>query len=70
MASTADQLASVQAAISTIESGGVSSYSIGSRSASKLDLTALYAREEVLLTRLQRESGSGAFSLAKIGRRR
>ena len=70
MASTADQLASVQAAIAAIESGGVESYSITNRSATKLKLNDLYERETVLLSRLARESGSGGFSLAKMGRRR
>jgi len=70
MASTAEQLASVQAAIASIENGGASSYSIGNRSVSKLNLKDLYEREQVLIQRLARESGSGAFSLAKMGRQR
>ena len=69
MATTADQLASVQAAISAIESGGASSYSIGNRSVTKTDLKVLYDREASLISRLDRESG-GTFRLAKIGRRR
>ena len=59
----------MQAAIAAIEGGGVSSYSIGNRSASKLDLDKLYKREESLLNRLSRETGSGGFSIAKMGRR-
>lgn len=67
---TASQLARVQAQIAAIEDGGVESYSIANRSATKLKLDVLYKREEALLLRLQRESGSGGFSLAKMGRRR
>lgn len=66
-ADTATQLASVQSQIATLEAAGVESYAIGSRSATKLKLETLYAREEVLLARLNRES-SGTFRLAKIKR--
>ena len=70
MASTQEQLDRVQAQIAAIENGGVESYSIGSRSATKIKLDSLYEREEKLIWRLSRENGSGAFSLAKLGRRR
>lgn len=68
--STAEQLARVQSQIAAIETAGVESYSIANRSATKLKLAGLYAREEQLLNRLNRESGSGAFSLGTIGGRR
>ena len=62
-------LASVEAAITALLTGGASSYSIGNRSVTKLDLDSLFKQRESLLTQVQRESGSGAFSLAKMGRR-
>ena len=67
---TATRLAEVQAAISAIVAGGVSSYSIGSRSAAKLSINDLRVLEKDLLRQLFNESGSGAFSIAKLGRRR
>lgn len=65
MATTAEQLASVQAAIAAIE-GGAQSYEISGRKVTRADLATLYSREEVLLTRQQRES-RGSFSLATHG---
>lgn len=70
MASSADLLALVDAAISALLTGGASSYSIGSRSVTKLDLGTLFEERRQLQIQAQRESGSGAFSLAKIGPRR
>jgi hypothetical protein len=66
----ANLLAQIEAAISALLTGGASSYSIGSRSVTKLDLADLMAERRMLLTEVQRSSGSGAFSLGKIGRRR
>jgi hypothetical protein len=62
-------LASVEAAITALLTGGASSYSIGNRSVTKLDLDSLFAERRALLNEVQRASGSGAFSLAKMGRR-
>ena len=62
-------LASVESAITALVEGGASSYSIGQRNVTKLDLAALFAERRTLLMEVQRNS-SGAFSLAKIGRRR
>ena len=62
-------LASVEAAITALLTGGASSYSIGNRSVTKLDLAQLLEERRLLLTEVQRSSGSGAFSLAKMGRR-
>lgn len=67
MALTAEQeLSLVQDAIQALLYGGHSSYSIGGRSVSKLDLNALFAREDILLKRVARESGGGMFRLAKL----
>lgn len=63
-------LALVEAAISALVTGGASSYSIGSRSVTKLDLTSLFEQRRQLLIEVARSTGSGAFSLAKLGRPR
>jgi len=69
MASAASLLALIESAIEALLTGGAASYSIGSRSVTKLDLKALFEERRLLLMQVQRESGSGAFSLAKLGRR-
>jgi hypothetical protein len=69
MASAASLLALIDAAIEALLTGGASSYSIGSRSVTKLDLEKLFAERRMLQIQVQRESGSGAFSLGKLGRR-
>lgn len=63
-------LASIEAAITALLTGGASSYSIGNRSVTKLDLDSLLKERRLLLMEVQRDNGSGAFSLAKMGRRR
>lgn len=63
-------LSQIEAAITALVVGGASSYSIGGRSVTKLDLTELYDMRERVLAQIQRESGSGAFRLAKFGRQR
>lgn len=68
MAKSADLLAQVEAAIEALLTGGASSYSIGQRSVTKLDLATLFEQRNMLQMQVQRESGS-AFSLAKMGRR-
>jgi hypothetical protein len=70
MATSASLLALIDAAIEALLTGGASSYSIGSRSVTKLDLASLFEERRMLEIQVQRESGSGAFSLAKMGRRR
>ncbi len=70
MASSASLLAQIDAAIEALLTGGASSYSIGNRSVTKLDLDTLFAQRERLQHMVARETGSGAFSLAKMGRRR
>ena len=63
-------LSQIEAAISALLTGGASSYSIGSRSVTKIDLVDLMEERRMLLTEVARSGGSGAFSLAKLGRRR
>ena len=69
MASAASLLALIDAAIEALLTGGAQSYSIGSRNVTKLDLAELFEQRRVLEMQVQREAGSGAFSLAKLGRR-
>lgn len=67
MALTAQQeLDLIQDAIQAVLLGGHTSYSIGGRSVSKLDLPSLFAREDILLKRVARENAGGVFRLAKI----
>lgn len=68
MATSADLLSQVEAAIEALLTGGASSYSLGARSVTKLDLATLFQQRNMLQMQVQRESGS-AFSLAKMGRR-
>jgi hypothetical protein len=63
-------LTQIEAAIEALLTGGASSYSIGNRSVTKLDLKSLFEERRMLQTEVQRSSGSGVFSLAKMGRRR
>jgi hypothetical protein len=54
----AEQLTSVQTAISAIESGG-QEVTVNNRTYRRANLQELYDREERLLTRIARESGGG-----------
>ena len=63
-------LTQVESAISALLTGGASSYAIGSRSVTKLDLASLFEQRRQLQIEVSRSSGSGAFSLAKLGSRR
>lgn len=58
MATTAEQLTSVQAAIAKVESGA-QAYAEDGRSLTRADLSTLYAREETLLGRQAREATTG-----------
>ena len=69
MATAASLLALIDAAIEALLTGGASSYSIGSRSVTKLDLADLFEQRRILQAEVDRES-SGTFRLAKMGRRR
>lgn len=62
-------LSQVESAISALVTGGASSYSIGNRSVTKIDLADLFEQRRLLKNELARSTNSGVFSLAKIGRR-
>lgn len=62
-------LSQVEAAISALLTGGASSYSIGSRSVTKLDLAQLFEERRMLQAEVSR-STTGMFTLAKMGRKR
>ncbi len=68
--SASESLARIEAAIAALENGGVQSYSIGSRSVTKLNLAELYTERRQLKTEAYRESGSGGISLGKMTRAR
>lgn len=59
MATLAEQLASVQAAIAEIESGAQSITAEDGRSLTRASLPALYAREKSLLNRIAHENTHG-----------
>lgn len=67
--SSAAILDQIEQAITALLTGGASSYSIGSRTVTKLDLSQLMQERRMLQIQVQREAGSGAFSLAKMGKR-
>lgn len=60
-------LTQVESAITALISGGASSYSIGARSVTKLDLNQLFEERRLLLHEVQAASGS-TVRLAKIRR--
>ncbi len=64
MATLAEQLASVQAAIAAIESGAQSAASEG-ESLTRADLNTLYTREERLLNKIARAARGGNISVAE-----
>lgn len=68
MASSAELLNLVESAISALLTGGASSYSIGSRTVTKLDLAELFKQRDMLAIAASREAGLSPFSLAKFGR--
>ena len=69
MASAATLLAAIDAAIEALLTGGASSYSIGSRTVTALDLGTLFEQRNVLQTQADRESGGGGmFRLANFQR--
>lgn len=67
MATAASLLIQIDAAIEALLTGGASSYSIGNRSVTKLDLADLFEQRRMLQVEASRESG-GAFRLAKMQR--
>jgi hypothetical protein len=70
MATAASLLALVDAAIEALLTGGASSYSIGSRTVTKLDLATLFDERRQLQQQVNRETSSGGISLAKMSRSR
>lgn len=66
----ANLLSQVETAIEQLLTGNVQSYSIGSRNVTKLDLDSLFEQRRILQSELERQSGGGVFSLAKMGRAR
>lgn len=68
MATPASLLAQIDAAIEALLTGGASSYSIGSRTVTALDLSTLFEQRNLLQTQVDRESGGGMFRLAKMQR--
>lgn len=66
----ANLLNQVETAIEQLLTGNVQSYAIGSRNVTKLDLDSLFEQRARLQAELARQSGSGIFTLAKIGRKR
>lgn len=65
MASAATLLTLIDAAIEALLTGGASSYSIGSRTVTKLDLGTLMEERRLLSIQAERES-SGIFRLGKL----
>lgn len=70
MATPASLLAQIDDAIEALLTGGASSYSIGARSVTKLDLSTLFVERRMLQREVERSGSSGAFSLGTIGGRR
>lgn len=60
-------LAAIDSAISALLTGGASSYSIGSRSVTKLNLAELFKERKELLAAVDREANGGV-RLAKMMR--
>ena len=68
MASAATLLSMVDSAIEALLTGGHSSYSIGARTVTKLDLPSLFAERRMLQQEAERESSGGIFRKATIRR--
>jgi hypothetical protein len=60
-------LAQIDTAITSLLTGGASSYSIGARTVTKLDLKALFEERRILQSEVNRSSGGG-IRLARITR--
>lgn len=61
-------LTQVETAIQALLTGGHTSYSIGGRTVTKLDLKSLFEERRILQQEAARESGGGMFRLAKMSR--
>lgn len=68
MATATSLLAQIDGAIEALLTGGASSYSIGSRSVTSLDLPTLFEQRRLLQAEVDRESSGGIFRLAKMQR--
>jgi len=62
-------LSQIETAIEQLLTGNVQSYSIGSRSVTKLDLAKLFDERRMLQAEVARSQG-GMFTLGKMGRAR
>ncbi len=60
-------LSQIESAIEALLTGGASSYSIGARTVTKLDLKSLFEERRLLLAEVNR-AGGGAIRLARITR--
>ena len=65
--SAVTKLAQVEAAIEALLTGGASSYAIGNRSVTKLDLKTLFEERRMLTIQADREL-NGGFRVAKMRR--
>jgi hypothetical protein len=63
----ASLLSQIETAIEALLTGGASSYSIGARSVTHLDLAQLFEQRQMLQNEVARESG-GAMRYAKLQR--
>jgi hypothetical protein len=69
MASAASLLVQIDTAIEALLTGGASSYSIGSRTVTSLDLGTLFEQRNLLQIQADREAGGGGmFRLGKFQR--
>lgn len=68
MATATSLLAQIDAAIEALLTGGASSYSIGSRTVTALDLGTLFEQRRLLQAEVDRQSSGGMFRLAKLQR--
>lgn len=66
--SSAALLSMVESAIEALLTGGASSYSIGARTVTKLDLSQLMEERRILQQAVERETSGGIFRKAAIRR--
>lgn len=70
MMTAAEEIALIDDQLRQLYAAGVESYSIGSRSVTKVKIETLTARKNQLLKQVQRETSSGGISLGKMTRHR
>ncbi len=61
-------LTQVESAIEALLTGGASSYSIGARTVTNLDLASLFEQRRMLQNEVQRATSGGSVRLARITR--